>query len=136
MASASIAMFQTCHDKDTETIVSLIEETKRNRERIRDLEADVFHLKAENKELSARIHELEPCHRCSTPKSGSYGQYCEECHFTRLDRDCQELGLSKWADSTDEMLLNAYESRCKAVPQYKTLYRECYERATRRSEPY
>ena len=87
-------------------------------------------------ELTARIHELEPCHRCSDRKSGSYGKYCEECHFVRLDRACQELGLLKWVDTTDEMALAAFQSRCKAFPHYKDLYRECYERVTRRSVPY
>ena len=87
-------------------------------------------------ELIARIHELEPCHRCSGPKSGSYGKYCEECYFVQLDCACQELGLVKWVDTTDEMALAAFQSRCTAFPHYKDLYRECYERVTRRSAPY
>jgi hypothetical protein len=54
----------------------------------------------------------------------------------RLDRDCVELGLPKWIDTTHEMALAAFQSRCKAFPHYKDLYRECYERVTQRSAPY
>ena len=87
------------------------------RDRCWTFEEENKDLKDRVAELTARIHELEPCHRCSDRKSGSYGKYCEECHFVRLDRDCQELGLLKAADISDEKVLAAaFQSRCKAFP--------------------
>ena len=106
------------------------------RDRCWTFEEENKDLKDRVAELTARIHELEPCHRCSDRKSGSYGDYCEECHFVRFDRDCQELGLLKGADLTDETVQAAFQPRCKAFPHYKDMYRECYERVTRRSAPY
>jgi len=115
----------------------------RNQDRIQALETllceqseAISTQKLEIQKLKDMISVLEPCQRCDGKKSGSYGDVCEECHFRRLDDYCGDLGLCSYADTTYDMLLQAYKGKCESAPQSKSYFKECFEVVTRRSAPY
>jgi len=82
-------------------------------------------LEKQVKELQDRVYELEPCQRCEHQKSGSWGRFCEDCYFEKLEESHKELRLDSTA--SDKIIDFAYKCKCEETPAMSWRYKEAYD---------